>query len=237
VVPATELFDLGIALIDSCDRGQNSIYKATRYRDGLLIALLISCPMRLKNFAGLMVSQHLAFDGHDYRVNLTAAETKTGRPYVAAVPPELTPYIERWLQVYRPLPLRANATRATVNIEKHLWIDRSGKPMTSHAIHEQIKLRTKEAFGDGIWPHLFRDCAVTELVDSAPEEIGIAPELLAHARLQTTQKHYIQAQGMTAHRRVQELITAGRRDAAGRGPSRAGRGAARLETRLLGKLG
>jgi len=25
VVPATELFDLGIALIDSCDRGQNSI--------------------------------------------------------------------------------------------------------------------------------------------------------------------------------------------------------------------
>jgi integrase len=45
---------------------------------------------------------------------------------------------------------------------------------------------TKEAFGNPIWPHLFRDCAVTELVDCAPEEIGIAPDLLGHADLQTT---------------------------------------------------
>ena len=49
------------------------------------------------------------------------------------------------------------------------------------------------AFGKAVWPHLFRDCAVTELVDCAPEEIGIAPDLLGHADLQTTQKHYIQA--------------------------------------------
>ena len=93
--------------------------------------------------------------------------------------------------------------------------------MSSNTIRAQIESRTKEAFGNAIWPHLFRDCAVTELVDCAPEEIDIAPDLLGHAGLQTTQKHYIQAQGMTAHRRVQELITARRRAAAGRGPSRA----------------
>jgi integrase len=74
-------------------------------------------------------------------------------------------------------------------------------------------LRTRKAFGNAIWPHLFRDCAVTELVDCAPEEIGIAPDLLGHADLQTTRKHYIQAQGMTAHRRVQELMAARRRAA------------------------
>jgi hypothetical protein len=44
---------------------------------------------------------------------------------------------------------------------------------------------------------------VTELVDCAPEEIGIAPDLLGHADLQTTKKHYIQAVGMKAHARVQ----------------------------------
>ena len=70
-----------------------------------------------------------------------------------------------------------------MNIEKHLWINRSGKPMRSRVIHEQITLRTREAFGNAIWPHLFRDCAVTELVDCAPEEIGIAPDLLGHADL------------------------------------------------------
>ena len=79
--------------------------------------------------------------------------------------------------------------------------------------------RTKQAFGKAIWPHLFRDCAVTELVDCAPEEIGIAPDLLGHADLQTTKKHYIQAVGMKAHARVQEVIAARRRAATARDSS------------------
>ena len=59
---------------------------------------------------------------------------------------------------------------------------------------------------------------MTELVDCAPEEIGIAPDLLGHADLRTTRRHYIQARGMTAHVRVQEVIVA-RRRAAARGGS------------------
>ena len=58
-----------------------------------------------------------------------------------------------------------------------------------------------------------------ELVDCAPEEIGLAPDLLGHADLRTTRKHYIQAQGMVAHARVQEVIAARRRGATGRGES------------------
>ena len=96
--------------------------------------------------------------------------------------------------------------------------------MHSSAIRTQIEARTKEAFGTHVWPHLFRDCAVTELVDCAPEEIAIAPDLLGHADLQTTKKHYIQAVGMKAHARVQEVIAALRRAATSRdstGTSRA----------------
>ena len=88
--------------------------------------------------------------------------------------------------------------------------------MHTSAIRTQIEARTKEAFGTHVWPHLFRDCAVTELVDCAPEEIGIAPDLLGHADLQTTKKHYIQAVGMKAHLRFQEVIAARRRAAASR---------------------
>ena len=58
-------------------------------------------------------------------------------------------------------------------------------------IERLIATRTGEAFGKPIYPHLFRDIAVTELVDSAPDEIGIAPDLLGHADLRTTRKHYI----------------------------------------------
>ena len=101
----------------------------------------------------------------------------------------------------------------------HLWLDRSGRPMRSAAIRQHIETRTKQAFGKAIWPHLFRDCAVTELVDCAPEEIGIAPDLVGHADLQTTKKHYIQALGMKAHAKVQEMVAARRRAAAARGTS------------------
>lgn len=95
-----------------------------------------------------------------------------------------------------------------------LWLNRWGKPMSSRAIRRQIERRTEQTFGKAIRPHLFRDCAVTVLLDSAPDEIGIAPDLLGHADLQTTRRHYIQAQGMSAHVKIGEMIA--RRRAAGR---------------------
>jgi len=98
----------------------------------------------------------------------------------------------------------------------HLWIDRWGQAMSIKSVQRQIWVRTRQAFGKGICPHLFRDIAVTELVDCAPEEIGIAPDLLGHADLRTTRKHYIQAHGMTAHVRVQEVIAVRRRAATSR---------------------
>jgi hypothetical protein len=55
--------------------------------------------------------------------------------------------------------------------------------MSSNAIHAQTTLRTRQRSATRSWPHLFRDCAVTELVDCAAEEIGIAPDLLGHADL------------------------------------------------------
>jgi integrase/recombinase XerD len=215
MVPATDLFELGLTLMDTCDDGPGKTYQATRYRDGLLIALLISCPMRLKNLTGLVIGRHVIFDGQDYRLHLTAAETKTGRPYSAAVPHDLTSYMDRWLELRRPeLQSIAGRDRWVGSARDHLWLNRWGEPMSSGAIRIQIESRTRRAFGNSILPHLFRDCAVTELVDCAPEDIGIAPDLLGHADLQTTRKHYIQAQGMVAHARMQEVIAARRRAAA-----------------------
>jgi site-specific recombinase XerC len=229
MVAATDLLALGIRLMDTWERPSQKSYKATRYRNGLLVALLIACPIRLKNLAGLVIGRHLSFDGSACRLELTAAETKTGRPYHAAVPAELTPYIDRWLQVHRPtlqstpkagreaVQSTATADRTAASLCGHLWLHRWGRPMNAKAIQRQIGWYTEQAFGRAIRPHLFRDHAVTELVDVAPEDIGIAPDLLGHADLRTTRKHYIQAHGMTAHVRVQEMIAARRRAAAARG--------------------
>jgi site-specific recombinase XerC len=161
-----------------------------------------------------VVGQHLIFDGEGYRLHLTAAETKTSRPYVAMVPHELTGYVDQWLQVHRPTMTLMASRGASAG--GPLWIDRWGHAMSGRAIQRQIAWRTKQAFGKAIRPHLFRDIAVTELVDSAPDDMGIAPDLLGHADLRTTQKHYIKATGMRAHIRVQDMIAARRRAATSR---------------------
>jgi hypothetical protein len=46
MVPASELLDLGIGLMDTCDRGQNETYEVTPYRDGPLIAVADRCGPR-----------------------------------------------------------------------------------------------------------------------------------------------------------------------------------------------
>jgi integrase/recombinase XerD len=125
LVRASDLFELGL---ETCEDGPDRpAYVATRYRDGLIIALLIACPMRIKNLANPVIGQHLVFDGEAYRLKLSAAETKTGRPYHAAVPPALTPYANLWLRVHRPI-LQLIATRKgqVGAIGGHLWLNRSG---------------------------------------------------------------------------------------------------------------
>ena len=64
MVPASELYELGLWLMETCERGlDRTAYVASRYRDGLIIALLIACPMRLKNVAGLVIGRHLVSKG------------------------------------------------------------------------------------------------------------------------------------------------------------------------------
>jgi integrase len=64
---------------------------------------------------------------------------------------------------------------------------------------------TTERLGIRITPHDARDAAATTWAIAAPEQIGIARDLLAHADLRTM-KHYNRAKGIEASRTHNELI-------------------------------
>ena len=194
MAPARQLLELGLRLMETCGKGAYEAYVATRFRDGLTIAMLVSCPVRLKNLAMITTGRHLMFVGEAYELRFGATEMKTGRPYRAPLPRELTAYIDRYLKVYRPMLLAAPAPPEGLAADPGdaLWIGRHGGRLTAASLRAQIELRTQAAFGAAIWPHLFRDCAVTELVDVAPDQIGLAPDLLGHGvcrpRRSTTSK-------------------------------------------------
>ena len=221
VVAATDLLSLGMKLMATCRDADTPAQVAVRYRDGLIIALLICCPIRLANLVAIEIGRQLTFDGRVWRLRFTAAETKTARPYDAELPESLTPRVQAWLEIWRPLLIDLTQTFAPDDGRSPyagdaLWIGRFGTPIGAAAIRRQVTVHTREAFGQHVWPHLFRDCAVTELADLAPEQLASVADLLGHSNLQTTARHYLQARGMLAHARVQEMIARRRRTSADR---------------------
>ena len=117
--------------MDTCEEGTDRPqYVPILYRDGLLIALLIACPMRIKNLANLIIGQHLVLDGCAYGLKAQGRGDQDRQALRACVPNELTGYIDEWLWFHRPaLQLMAAAGASVGSAAGRLWIDRWGQPM------------------------------------------------------------------------------------------------------------
>jgi hypothetical protein len=70
-------------------------------RDGLIIALLALCPIRLRNLAELGVGRQLRLIGDTWWIILEPNETKTGHPDERPVPKIVAEAIGRWLGYWR----------------------------------------------------------------------------------------------------------------------------------------
>jgi len=208
MVDARQLLALGVDLMEQALDMEDRHHAGTRMRDGLIIAILISCPMRLSNLAAIEIGKHLMFDGDRYRLFFTKEETKTAHPYQAELSPALNPYIDIWLRDHRRR-LLAHGDGGT----DRLWIDRWGGPMGDRSIRDQIEKRTKDAFGRHVWPHLARSIAATSFVDHDPAMVTLVSDLLGHTDQHTAHKHYILANAALAHEAVQTAFE-GRRTAA-----------------------
>ena len=106
VVEAAALFELGVRLFQEAEAtpSDRRSYLIVA-RNGLIISLLAARPIRLGNLVSIEIGRHLVRSGGLYRLVFSAQETKVGRPIDLHCPAELTPYIDKYLEVYRPLLL------------------------------------------------------------------------------------------------------------------------------------
>ena len=76
LVPTTTLYALGRTLMTEWRQRQahDPRLNAMDYRDGLMIAFLALCPLRLENLAQMRIGRHLIFAGEVVRVAFTAGE-------------------------------------------------------------------------------------------------------------------------------------------------------------------
>jgi integrase len=203
LLPIKRLFDLGLALMAHAETETTPLRRFKSFRDGLIIALLASRPLRLRNLTDLTLDRTLVRRRKAWWIQIPAAETKTKAPIELPWPAILAPYLETYLADYRSAIV---TLRGTITTGDALWLSMYGPPMNDNAVYIRVVARTREALGQPINPHLFRDCAATSIAIDDPEHVGIASRLLGHRTRSTTQRYYNQACSVEASRRMQDHL-------------------------------
>ena len=103
LVLAETLVEAGLALMTEAEAAEHrtTFQRATAYRNGLMIALLACCPIRLKNFAALTIGETLVRMKDTWWIVLTPTQTKEKRSDERPVPDILTAYIDQYVKHYR----------------------------------------------------------------------------------------------------------------------------------------
>jgi site-specific recombinase XerD len=194
VVTTDVLVDAGQTLMAEAELAKRPMLtRARMFRNGLMVALLAYCPIRLKNFAALEIGRSFVNVDGTWWIVLTAAETKETREDERPIPEDLTNSIERYLQIYRPILARGPAETNA------LWLAMDGKPMSYASMGELITETTRMTIGIAVSPHLFRTAAVTTLAIRAGDKPHAGSAVLHHGpNGPVTQEYYNRASCITA---------------------------------------
>jgi integrase/recombinase XerD len=204
VVTTPRLIALGETLMRDAANAAGEISDVVAFRDGLMISLLAPRPIRRGTFSLIRIATHLRQVGEEWRLVFDGSEMKSRRAFETTVPDRLVPMLERYLREVRPLITGANRHNG-------LWAGTKGCPLRGQAIYGVIAARTRKAFGQPVGPHLFRHCAATTIAILQPGRIGVASDLLDHASLSTTNRHYNKARSIEASRLYASVLASVRK--------------------------
>ena len=214
---ADQLEALGLSLMQQAETapernyrqkgGLTALQRALMFRDGLMIALLIRRPFRIKNFYALSMGNNFLVHETGAVFSFKASDMKGKRSVEVPFPEGLLPYLQRYIRHYREILLTTSAKVKGKTTIDALWVSRDGTALTEGPLRVAIYKRTKAAFGASMPPHWFRDSAVTTLVRHSPGAARITGPILSHTTTDIAQKHYNQAEMIYAARRHYRVIS------------------------------
>ena len=220
LVEPDELFALGGDLMRQAERSKRPGWeKALQFRDGLVIQLLVTRPLRIGNLAAIEIDRHLVPTAQGFDLRFPADEMKNRRPDEGAIEAELVAPLTHYLLYYRPLLVARHRTPRLDDGSgpgATLWLSKSGAPMLPNKLYERIVWLTEKRFGQPINPHLFRDIIATAIATKDPEHVRITASVLGHARLSTSEQYYNHARSLAARQLYQTWILDLRRKPASR---------------------
>jgi integrase len=232
LVDPDRLVEAGLTLVaEATDNpALTLLQRARQVRDGLMIALLALCPIRLKNFAALELQASFRRIGTRWWIVLDRSDTKSGRPDERRAPRDLDAAIEAYLIVHRPIlaatkegsaiealgsqdrladppNAKARSNDPLANIKGPLWLSsNSGERMSYSAVERAITENTRLTLGVAVSPHIFRSCAATAIYTNAGDNPNLASAVLQHIDRTVTEEHYNRASSAQAARQYAEIL-------------------------------
>ena len=195
VVYTEVLEEAGLTLMAEAQLSKRpELSRARMFRNGLMVAILAHCPVRLKNYAALEIGRSFVNVDGTWWIVLTAAETKEKRADERPVPEHLNKWIDDYLQIHRPVLSRGRAD------SKIFWLAYTGDPLSYATIAELIPETTRTSGGVSVNPHMFRTAGVTTLATYAGDSPHAGAALLHHRPGPATQEYYNRATSITAVR-------------------------------------
>lgn len=189
------LVECGLTLMAEAQQSWtiSRLAQARQFRNGLMVALLALHPIRLKNFANLEIGRTLVEISGRWWIVLAAEETKERRPDERRLDETLTPALDNYLRLYRPL-LARGATHLDA-----LWLSSDkGLPMTYHSVAGTIANTTRAAIGIELNPHSFRTSAASSAAIYAARSPHLGSALLHHRDPRVTEQNYNRASSLSA---------------------------------------
>ncbi|HUO01512.1 MAG TPA: hypothetical protein VMU31_01950, partial [Rhizomicrobium sp.] len=182
------------------------------YRDGLIIALLASRPLRVRNLLGMEIGLHLRQLKSRITLQFPGSETKNHRAIHTVWPAFLEAPLARYLSEVRPLLSLARVPGKAPDSPpcpgNALWVGQGGTVLTAGGLQRIFERHTRRRFDHVVNPHLVRDCVATTISDLDPDHIRHAAQLLGHRALAVTERSYIAANFQPAVDRHHRLISA-----------------------------
>jgi integrase/recombinase XerD len=208
LVAASQLFEAGVRRMDNCAANVRREPKliAMRYGGGLMMALEACKPLRFRNLLEMAVGRNLVREAGLYCLKFTAAETKAWQAIDAILPERLSPYIDAWLSVHRPILLDGQ-------VSDRLWITMWATPISKETLYQRFCKATLAELGTRLNPHAARHLVATSIAIAIPEEVEMIPFLLDHRNERIGRKYYNRAKSLSASARYLKQFVVRRRAA------------------------
>ncbi len=197
------LIEAGLALIQEAENSHTmtKLAQAVQVRNGLMLAMLGFHPIRRKNFAALEIGRSLVKIRGRWWIVLSASETKEKRPDERRINELLVPFIDRYLDKYRPVLVRSNSPSSG------LWLSsRHAARITDKYVEILIGTITLSTVGVKVTPHLFRTAAASGAAIYGGDNPHLGSAVLHHSDPRVTEEHYNRATSLSAAESFRKVV-------------------------------